>query len=274
MYVSTRLGRWYYEEHGRSRREGDAAIVLWPSFLTDGGMWDGQIAELAALGRVLVFDPPGHGKSEAPPPFSLDDNTRALADALDALGARASVMAGLSWGGMLAMRLAVLAPDRVLAMALLDTSAAPELMARRARYRAMLSTFRRVGLPPWLVDRSIVPKFFAPATLRDRPELGKALWRSAVGFSREGVYRAGRAIFGREDFSAALGKIRAPTLVMCGSEDTATPPARSRAMASRIAGAELVMIDEAGHLSAVEQPERVNRALVPFLEKYVTPPRR
>jgi len=183
-------------------------------------------------------------------------------------------MAGLSWGGMLAMRLAVLAPERVRAMALLDTSAGPEVMGHRARYRPMLSTFRRIGLPAWLVDRSVVPKFFAPATLRDRPQLAKEFWRSAVGFSREGVYRAGRAIFGREDFSEQLGKIKAPTLVMCGSEDTATPPDRSRAMASRIAGAELVMIDGAGHLSAVEQPERVNRALVPFVERHLTPPRR
>jgi 3-oxoadipate enol-lactonase len=274
MYVSTRLGRWYYEEHGRARREGDAAVVLWPSFLTDGGMWDAQVAPLAAMGRVLVFDPPGHGKSEAPPPFSLDDNARALVDALDALGAKQIVMAGLSWGGMVAMRLAVLVPDRVRALALLDTSADPELRRNRVQYRPLLSMFRRVGMPAWLFERRVAPKFFAPATLRDRPQLPKELWSAAVGFSREGVYRAGKAIFGREDFTGELPRIKAPTLVMCGSEDTATPPDRSRTIASRIAGAELVMIEGAGHLSAVEQPERVNRKLVPFVDEHLTPPRR
>src|SRR5262249_12807962 len=112
MYVSTRLGRWYYEERGKARDDGDA-IVLWPSFLCDGGMWDAQVAPLAGVSRVIVFDGPGHGKSEVPPPFSLDDNARALLDALDALGVKRFAMAGLSWGGMVGMRVAVLAPERV-----------------------------------------------------------------------------------------------------------------------------------------------------------------
>ena len=80
-YVRTRLGRWFYEERGVTKRSGDPAIVLWPSLLFDGGMWKHQIEPLAALGRVVVFDPPGHGKSEVPPPFSLEDNADALSEA-------------------------------------------------------------------------------------------------------------------------------------------------------------------------------------------------
>ena len=281
MYVSTRLGRWYYEEHGKARREGDATIVLWPSFLTDGGMWDAQVPALAAIGRVLVFDGPGHGKSETPPPFSLDDNVRALVDALDvlcprrpasggsvdSLDAKRVAMVGLSWGGMLGMRLAVLAPERVAALALLDTSAAPEVMTNRVQYRAMLSTFRRVGFPSWLADRRILPRYFCDETLRARPEIPRRFWNEAIGFSREGVYKAGKAIFQRTDFRGELARVRAPTLVLCGAEDRATPPERSREVASAIAGAELVEVPGAGHLSAIEQPERVNAALVPFVER-------
>jgi 3-oxoadipate enol-lactonase len=269
MYVATRLGRWYYEDHGRA--DSTLAIVLYPSFLTDGGMWDGQIDALSALGRVLVFDPPGHGKSEPPPPFSLDDNTRALLDALDAVGVQRFAHVGLSWGGMVGMRAAVLAPARVAALALLDTSAAPEGMRNRVQYRAMLSTYRRVGIPEWLADVRIKPLFFAASTLRERPELARRFWDDAVGFSREGVYRAGKAIFQRQDFREELGRVRAPTLVVCGSEDRATPPERSREIAQAITGAELTMIDAAGHLSAVEQPEAVNAALVPFLEGVIRP---
>lgn len=267
MYVSTRLGRWYYEEHGKVRRPGDAAIVLWPSFLTDGGMWDGQIAPLAAEGRVLVFDPPGHGKSETPPPFSLDDNARALLDALDALGAKRFVLAGLSWGGMIGMHLAVLAPDRVAALALLDTSAAPEEMKNRVRYRPMLSMFRRVGVPSALIERAVIPRFFSQHTLRERPELAKQFWTDAVGFSREGVYKSGKAIFQRGDFRDQLSRVRTPTLVMCGEDDNATPPLRSREIAERISGAELKTIPRAGHLSAIEQPDVVNASLVPFVRR-------
>jgi len=269
MYVSTRLGRWYYEEHGKPRRAEDAVIVLWPSFLTDGGMWDAQVGPLAELGRVLVFDGPGHGHSETPPPFSLDDNARALLDALDAVGAKRFVMVGLSWGGMIGMRLAVVAPDRVAALALLDTSAAPERMQNRVQYRAMLSTFRRVGFPSWLADRRILPRFFSDRTLRDRPEVAQRFWRDAVGFSREGVYKAGKAIFQRADFRPELARVHAPTMVMCGEEDRGTPPERSREIARAVAGAELVLIEGAGHLSALEQPERVNAALVPFVKAHV-----
>ncbi len=269
MYVSTRLGRWYYEEHGKTRREGDAAIVLWPSFLSDGGMWDGQITPLAAEGRVLVFDPPGHGKSETPPPFSLDDNARALVDALDALGVKRFVHAGLSWGGMLGMRLAVLVPDRVAALALFDTSAAPEGMKNRVRYRAMLSTHRRVGLPGFVAERRVLPLFFSNETLRDKPELARRFWSDAIGFPREGVYKSGKAIFQRGDFRDELSRVHAPTLVLCGEGDRATPVSRAQEIASRISGAELKTIARAGHLSALEQPEVVNATLVPFVRRYL-----
>lgn len=266
MYVTTRLGRWYYEERGK----GDVAIVLWSSFMCDGGMWDGQVDALASVSRVIAFDGPGHGHSDVPPPFSLDDNARALLDATMALGVKRFALAGLSWGGMIGMRAAVIAPERIAALALLDTSAAPEAMRNRIQYRAMLSTFRRVGLPHIVAERRVLPKFFSPRTLRERPELAVRFWRDVGGFSREGLYKAGKAIFQRGDFRDQLSKVRAPTLVMCGAEDRATPPARSREIASAIDGAELVMIDDAGHLSAIEQPERVNASLVPFVARHVS----
>lgn len=268
MYVPTRLGRWYYEEHGSRTR--DDAIVLFPSFLTDGGMWDGQVRALGAIARTVVLDPPGHGHSEVPPPFSLDDNARAVLDALDALSVKRFVMAGLSWGGMLAMRLAVIAPDRVRAIALLDTSAAPERMSARVRYRAMLTTHRRVGLPAWVAERRVLPLFFSDETLRENRTLAENFWRDAVGFPREGVYKSGKAIFQRGDFRDQLSRVRCPALVMCGAEDRATPPDRAREIASRISGAEMALVEGAGHLSALEQPERVNASLVPFAQRHVS----
>ena len=85
-YVRTRLGRWFYEERGTVKRSGDPVIVLWHSLLFDGGMWKRQIEPLSALGRVVVFDGPGHGKSEVPPTFSLEDNADAMTDAFAELG--------------------------------------------------------------------------------------------------------------------------------------------------------------------------------------------
>ncbi len=273
MYVSTRLGRWFYREHGKPAREGAPAIVLWPSFLCDGSMWDAQVGPLSELGRVLCFDGPGHGKSELPPPFSLDDNTRALLDACDALGVDKLVLVGLSWGGMVGMRLALLAPDRVKGLVLLDTSAQAERKRDRVKYRALASLFRRAGMPPWLVERQVAPKMFGRTTLATHPEMSARLSRDVNGFSREGVYRASKAIFRRPDVTAEIAAIRAPTLVLCGEEDVATPPARSRLIADRIPGARLEMVPGAGHLSALEQPDRVNAVLVPFVREAISPPR-
>ena len=83
-YVRTRLGRWFYEERGTAKREGDPPIVLLHGLLFDGGMWRKQVEPLTALGRVILIDGPGHGKSESPPRFSLEDHADALA--IDAFG--------------------------------------------------------------------------------------------------------------------------------------------------------------------------------------------
>src|SRR5580704_13468013 len=101
-YVRTRLGRWFYEERGTRRGDGDAILLL-HGLLFDGGMWRRQLGPLAELGRVLVVDSPGHGRSDVPPPFTLEDNAAALADVFAELSVARVVVVGLSWGGMLGM---------------------------------------------------------------------------------------------------------------------------------------------------------------------------
>jgi 3-oxoadipate enol-lactonase len=265
-YVRTRLGRWFYEERGTARRSGDPAVVLWPSLLCDGGMFRHQIEPLSALGRVLVFDGPGHGKSEVPPPFSLEDNAAALVDAFGELRVERAIVVGLSWGGMLGMRVALTHPDRIRALALLDTSADAEKPARAVKYRLFVSVSRRIGMPPALIERQIVPLFFTAGTRRDRPEVVARFVRAANGFPREGLARAALAVVvHRTSILDRLGAVRAPTLVICGREDAATELDRSERIAQRIPGAQLVVIDDAGHLSALERPQPVNDALVPFV---------
>jgi 3-oxoadipate enol-lactonase len=233
-------------------------------------MFRHQIEPLSALGRVLVFDGPGHGKSEVPPPFTLEDNATALVDAFEELRVERAIVVGLSWGGMLAMRLALAYPARVRALALLDASADAERPARAVKYRLFVSLARRVGMPPALLERQIVPLFFAAGTRRDRPELVERFVRAANGFPLEGLARAALAVVvHRRSITDRLGAVRAPTLVLCGREDSATEVERSERIAQRIPGAQLVVIDGAGHLSALEQPQQVNDALVPFVATHL-----
>jgi 3-oxoadipate enol-lactonase len=269
-YVRTRLGRWFYEERGAARKAGDAAIVMWPSFLTDGGMWKHQIEPLAALGRVVVFDPPGHGKSEVPPPFSLEDNADAVSDAFGELRIDRAVMVGLSWGGMIGMRMALQHASRVKALALFDTSAEPDDRARVIKYRLFTSFYRRFGMPPALFEAQIAPAFFCDDSIRFRRDLLERFQRNANGFDREGVARSSLAVvIHRRDITPRLAGIRVPTLVACGREDRATEPVHSERIVAGIPGARLAWIDRAGHLTALEQPEAVTALLVPFVREHL-----
>jgi 3-oxoadipate enol-lactonase len=269
-YVRTGLGRWFFEEIGETKKAGDAAMVLLPSLLCDGGMWRGQIGPLAALGRVIVIDGPGHGRSDDPPPFSLEDHAEALLQAFDQLKIERAIAIGLSWGGMLAMRLAIAHPERLAAMVLLDTNADAPTLRERFEYRALLAIARTVGLPPLLVRKKVVPLMFSPSTAMDNPELVDDFTRTLGGFSIAGMARAVVAVsIERQGILEALRTVTLPTLVGCGADDIAAPPVQSRRIASRIARATLVSFDGVGHLSALENPSAVNAAMLPFLREHV-----
>ena len=265
-YVRTRLGRLFCEEHGAQRRPGDPAIVLLHGFLFDGGMWRGQLEPLSALGRVVVLDGPGHGKSEPAPRFMLEEHADALFDAFGDLGIRRAVVVGLSWGGMVGMRLALQHPAKVAGLAVLDASAEVDVLAKRVKYRAFLAMHRRIGFPYSLYEKEVAPEMFSLRTRVEHPELVEASYRRAMGFDRGGMTRAGIAVLvHRKNILSEISRIRAPTLVMCGAEDQATPPHRSEAIARAIPRAKLVVIDGVGHMSAIEDPAAVNAHLVPFV---------
>jgi len=271
-YVRTRLGRWFYEERGKAKHEGDPTILLLHGLLFDGGMWRAQVEPLSALGRVLILDGPGHGKSEAPPRFSLEDHADALAiDAFNELGVHRSVLVGLSWGGMIAMRSAIQHPMRVTATALLDTSAEGETLRDKIRHRAFIAFCRRYGVPRWFVDRELGALMFGPQTLATRgDELLEHFTRTVNGYPRDGMARAALAVsVHRQDVTSKLRGVACPTLVICGRDDRATPPAKSQALAAKIRDARLELIAGAGHSSLIEKPAEVNRVLVPFVAEHV-----
>jgi len=265
-YVRTRLGRLFYDERGAARHKGDPAIVLLHGLLFDGGMWRGQIEALSSLGRVVVFDGPGHGKSEPGPRFMLEDHADALLDAFGALGIDRAVIVGLSWGGMVAMRMAIQHPSKVRGLAILDASASAETLAKKLKYRAFIAMHRRVGMPYSLFVRDLAPLMFAQRTIRERPDLLEATFKRTMGFDRGGLCRSALAVVvHRKDIKDRLGRINVPTLVMCGSEDLSTLPEETEAIARGIPGAELVVLEGLGHMSALEDPEAVNARLIPFV---------
>ena len=267
-YARTRLGRMFYEERGGLKNQGDATIVLCHGLLFDGGMWTQQIAPLMALGRVVVLDGPGHGKTESPPRFTLEDHADALHDVFGELKIDRAVLIGHSWGGMVAMRMALQHPAEVAAMALVDTSAEVDGVLLRAKYRLLAAFERRYGLPFALVRVEIAHLMFGARTLRERPDLLREFTRTVNGYPRDGVARAALAVLVKSTpVLHRLGAVTAPTLVVCGRQDRATIPARSEAIAARITGSKLAWIEESGHMSPIERPEAFNALIAPFVRE-------
>jgi 3-oxoadipate enol-lactonase len=125
---------------------------------------------------------------------------------------------------------------------------------------------RRVGFPYSLFEREIAPLLFSSQTRAHRKDLLEQSYKRAMGFERGGTARAAIAVVvHRTDITAKLDRIRVPTLVMCGSEDKSQPPSESEKIAKGIPGAELVILEGVGHMSALEAPEAVNAHLVPFV---------
>jgi len=261
MLVETRCGRLFVEVRGTG-----APVVLWHSLLCDGGMWAGQLGPLAARHRVISIDAPGHGRSgPVTRPFTLEDCVDALFDVLDATGAPEASLVGLSWGGMVGMRAALRRPERIRSLALLDTNADAETREKLPSYRLMAFVARRYGAVPLLLDR-LEPIFFSPRTIIERPAVVRDFRERLAAMEPASIGHAVDAVmFQRRDIRAQLGRIRCPTLVVCGIDDVATPVARSEDIVRAIPGAELALVPQAGHLSAWERPDIVTPLLIEHL---------
>ena len=256
--------RIHYDVHG----EGPP-LVLGHSLLFDGRMWESIVPGLATRFRVINVDARAHRHSTAAGPFTIWDLADDWLAILEAEKSERAFLAGLSLGGMTAMRLALRHPERVAAMALLDTSADPEAPGDRRTYRVLAEIQRAVRLH-FLVDPIVERKMFGVTSRRDRKDLVARGMAIITEKAPRTVYPALRAVFDRESILDRLSEIRCPTLVLCGEEDAATSPARAHRISDRIPGATLTMIPAAGHISAMEQPEAVEAALVDFFARHIS----
>lgn len=235
-------------------------MLLLHAFPLEGEMFEPQWSALSGRARLIVPDLRGFGGSSVGPGPSemgvMADDVLAL---LDHLGVASAVVGGVSMGGYASLALLRNDPGRVRALVLADTkTAADDAQGREGRERTaqeVLVTGSTALLP--LVDRLLGPA--APAALRARV----SGWISSG--SPEGLAAALRGMALRPDSRDILARFGGPVLVVVGTDDVMTPPAKARAMADLVPGAEMVEIPGAGHLPNLEQPEAFNAALGRFL---------
>jgi pimeloyl-ACP methyl ester carboxylesterase len=230
-------------------------LVLLPGLVNDPRLWQQQITGLANIAQVSVGDlTKGHTIAEM------------ASDVLANAPAEQFALAGLSMGGYVALEIMRQAPERILALALLDTSARPDTAAAIEKRNEVIE---QAEINYQSVIDELMPKQLHPTHMEDI-SLVNLIAEMAIGLGNKIFIRQQRAIAGRIDSIPSLSLIKCPTLVLCGREDAITPIGLHQEMVSEIEGAGLIIIDHCGHLSAAEQPTRVNEALAQWITKSTT----
>lgn len=241
-------------------------MVLLHSLGTDAGLWADQEAALAGRFRVLVPESRGHGRRPWRGPLDLATWVADLHGHITAVTDGPVHLVGLSMGGVQALAYAQAHPERVASLVLADTFAALDPGAVGAKIDSIEAAVSAEGMAAYAeryLDETLVGEVCAV-----RREL---LRRAIAGVAAE-AYLASSEVCFRADTSAGLADITAPTLVVIGQHDRKTPLSLSEEICRGIAGAELVVLPAAGHLSNVENPEAFTDSLLAFLGQVAQEP--
>jgi pimeloyl-ACP methyl ester carboxylesterase len=172
-------------------------------------------------------------------------------------------------GGFVAMRMAARRPDLVRSLILLETSADPEPIENVARYRLLTRVTRLLG--PRVTRNKVAPIMLGKTILTDKARRDDVARFTDLMSRRRDIWRAVAGVVDRGGVHHELGRISAPTVVLVGEEDVATPRPKAERIAAAISGARLVGIPRAGHSSTVEEPQAVIAAIEEFLSSLGAP---
>jgi 3-oxoadipate enol-lactonase len=242
---------------------GAPAVLLGGSLGTKLAMWQPQLPVLSARFRVIRYDHRGHGGSPIlPGPYTIDELGSDVLAMLDRLELERVSYCGLSLGGMIGMWLAINAPARIERLVLICTAA---YLPPAEGWTQRAATVREAGSPEAVAD-AVIARWFTEPFVRERPDVVARHRAMIADTSAEGYAGCCEAI-AIMDLRPGLGGIVAPTLVIAGQQDPATPPEHARAIAAGIPGAMLQILDPAAHLSSVERSADVTPLIVDHLAR-------
>ena len=250
--------RIYFEDTG-----GDKPVLAFShGLLMDHTMFAPQIEMLRENWRCITWDERGHGNTGQIPelsPFTYWDSARDLAELLAHVNVSRAVLVGMSQGGFLSLRCALLHPSLVRGLILIDSQAGPEDPVQMVGTRALGDFWMQNGPSETLIDN-------AESVLLGQGWEGAAAWREKWWhFTPRHFIECLNTLGEREDLTGRLAEIRAPSLVIHGDADRAIPLARAEALAAGL-HAKLAVIAGAGHAANLTHPGPVNAAIAGFLE--------
>ncbi len=227
------------------------SLVLLPGLLNDARLYAHQCATLADTAQIAVAD------------LTQDDSVAAMAARVLAAAPQRFSLAGLSMGGYVAMEIIRQAPARVERLALLDTTARPDTAEQTKRRHDSLAVARAGGFDK--IMPVMLPNLVHPDHLTLDAVAGVAK-DMALALGPQVFERQQTAIMNRPDSRPSLPAVTCPALVLVGRQDTLTPPDRAEEIAGLIPGAKLVVIEDCGHFSTLEQPHAVSAVLRYWLQ--------
>ncbi len=227
-------------------------LIFACAHLTDERLYAAQVAALEADYECTVFA------------FRNHDSLGGMAERLLAKTPARFTLIGLSLGGYLAFEIIRRELQRLERLILMDTTAVADHPARRAGRLADIAKVREGGIEALIPE--LPARWLHPEHVR-RVELTNLMADMARSIGARGQFNQQSAMLSRPDSHADLERLRVPTLLACGREDPVTPVRDHEAMAARVPGARLEIIENCGHLSTIEQPEIVNRVLKNWLKE-------
>jgi len=217
-------------------------LILVPGLLCDRLVWRETIAAFTATHDIVV------------PVLDDLDTIPAMAARLLSTAPRTFALAGHSLGGRIALEVLRQAPQRVSALALLDTGVHPCSVGEPQQRQVLLDIAATQGMRA--VARAWLPPMVHPAR-RAEPAFMEPLEAMIARRTPRTFRNQVTALLDRPDATPVLGSIRCPTCVICGRQDEWSPPAQHESIAARISDAQLTVIDDAGHMAPCERPEAV-----------------
>jgi pimeloyl-ACP methyl ester carboxylesterase len=241
---------------------GAATLLLVHGFPHTRALWRHQVQALAPSVRCLVPDLRNFGASAGPAARTVDDHADDLVRLLDHRGIDRAIVGGLSMGGYIALALWRRHADRVRGLVLCDTRMGPDGDEARARRGTMIAVAERSGSAA--VAELLLTGMVGETTRRERPDVADTLRAMMAAQPPSAIIDALHALRDRPDSTDTLPTVTVPTLVLCGAEDTLTPPAESEAMHAALGRApwrRLEIIPGAGHAACLERPAAVTWAI-------------
>ena len=249
---------WWYEEKGRG-----LPVVLLHGFPLDRRIWISQLDDLSAAARIITPDLAGFGRSRSGKPFTMEsmaDNLRELLKQLDALPC---VLGGLSMGGYVSLAFARKYAGDLRGLMIINSKAEADNGPAREGRAKMIEMVKTQG-PPAIAE-AMFPKMLCQKTIDEQPKIANFVRSMMNACPALTVEHALAAMRDRPDSSELLANLTMPVHFIGGEFDAISPPDLVKAMQSRAPGSGMTIIQSAGHLTPLERPAEVTRAIAEFI---------